>query len=115
MFNLEGVRQTVMHLEISTGPGQNMLPNKFLKSTCKEISGLLPPLFNLPRELGVFPSKHSFITFIYKSGNRSSIKNYIGIACLSVIPQLLQKIVVKEMYDNVRAHSSTVATKGSRQ
>ena len=55
----------------------------------------LGTLFNASLRSGVFPAvwKHTFITPIFKGGDRSDCAFYRGIAILSAIPKLFEKIV----------------------
>lgn len=103
VFSLDDVRLTIAGLDVGKGAGPDLLPNKFLKHTCDAISRLLLPLFNFSLESGTFPRKwkHSYITPIHKSGSRSSIVNHTGVVGLSAISKLLEKMVLKHLYDSL--------------
>ena len=60
-------------------------------------------MFNRSLSTGSFPSfwKNSYLTPIFKSGNRSDILNYRGIAILSAIPKLFEKLVCDKLTDTI--------------
>ena len=59
------------------------------------LSGPLTFIFNGLLRAGYFPSiwKSSFTIPLYKSGNRSNISNYRGIAKLIAIPKFMEELV----------------------
>lgn len=54
-------------------------------------------MFNKPLSSGIFPNhrKSSFITPIFKKGNKCLINNYLPISRVSVIPKIFSKMVNK--------------------
>ena len=86
-------------LDPNKGAGPDLIPALFLKQTAEQVSIPLLELFNDSLREGVFPTiwKSSFITSIFKSGDKSDIKNYRGIAILSAIPKLFEKIVTAKI------------------
>lgn len=99
--------------KLTTGP--DGIPNVFLKKCiCSFVNPLLI-LFNNSLETGSFPEvwKNSFITPIFKAGERENIENYRGVAIQSAIPKLFDSLVndkitfqVKELLDT-RQHGFT--------
>lgn len=85
----------------NTGAGPDRLPAIFLKNCANSLCWPLAKLFNWSLDSGVFPHmwKHSFVKPIYKSGKRNEISNYRGIAKLSAIPKLFEKIVCEQIYE----------------
>uniref|UniRef100_A0A0A1X4N6 Probable RNA-directed DNA polymerase from transposon BS n=1 Tax=Zeugodacus cucurbitae TaxID=28588 RepID=A0A0A1X4N6_ZEUCU len=79
--------------------GPDMIPSSFLKNCAKYIYLPLTKLFNLSLKQGIFPSmwKNSFILPLHKSGVRSSVENYRGIAKMSAIPKLFEAIVTDQI------------------
>nr|AMS38367.1 hypothetical protein [Bactrocera tryoni] len=86
-------------LEQSYNYGPDMIPSCFLKKCAKYIYQPLTKLFNSSLMQGLFPSiwKKSFIIPLHKSGFRSSIENYRGIAKLSAIPKLFEAIITDDI------------------
>ncbi|KAL9883656.1 uncharacterized protein ACN427_010864 isoform 1-T2 [Glossina fuscipes fuscipes] len=76
-------------------PGPDGIPSCALKSCAVELCGVISKIFNLSLNLGVFTSrwKSSFLIPIHKSGSRQFVENYRGIAKLSVLPKLFERIV----------------------
>lgn len=99
-FSLEDIKKGINSLDIKKGPGPDLIPPSFLKKTVNNISKQLMFLFNLSLKSGIFPNfwKASFITPIFKNGNKRDVSNYRGIAILSTIPKLFEKLIVEKMY-----------------
>lgn len=86
-------------INVKSGTGPDGIPPLFLKS-CKLV--LVKPLhylFNLSLSEGNFPSiwKKSYISPIFKSGDKNNIKNYRPITKLSIIPKLFEAIITKNL------------------
>ena len=88
LFNLNKLKPSFSY-------GPDMIPSCFLKNSAKYIYLPLTRIFNSSLKHGIFPSiwKQSFIIPLHKSGFRSNIENYRGIAKLSVIPKLFEAII----------------------
>lgn len=86
-----------LNIHKSTGP--DGIPNFILKSLATELSRPLCLIFRSSLEAGKFPSlwKSSYISPIFKSGDRSDCSNYRGIAILSAIAKLFEKLVCKHL------------------
>lgn len=82
-------------LDINKGPGPDGLPAIFLKYCSFNLSRPLFHIFNLSLSTGVFPDfwKVSFITPIFKTGDRSLVTNYRPISILSIIPKVFESLV----------------------
>lgn len=91
-------------LDASKGAGPDGLPPVFLKSVSKELVKPLYWLFNLSLESSTLPPiwKESFLIPIFKSGKKSDVKNYRGIAILSCIPKLLESIINQNIFSQVK-------------
>lgn len=92
---LKGLR----NLKFSNCPGPDGIPSSILRSCADELHIPLMKFFNYSLKTGYFPScwKESFIIPLHKNGNRRCVENYRGIAKLSVIPKLFEKIVTNRL------------------
>lgn len=97
LMSLEG-------LDASKGPGPDQIPPSLLKKFATSFVKPLFWLFNLSLNSCVFPLawKKSFLIPIFKSGKRSDIKNYRGIAIISSIPKMFEAIVNQKMFTQVK-------------
>lgn len=95
----EEILKELLNLDMNKGPGPDLIPPSFLHNCAQQLSVPLTLIFNNSLSLGTFPSdwKSSFLTPIYKSGDKCNIDNYRGIAILSAIPKLFEKLV----YDKI--------------
>lgn len=93
------IKTAIKKLDKNKGPGPDLIPPRFLFNTVDTISEKLYLIFKTSLDKGIFPDswKNSFITPIFKSGNKSDIKNYRGIAILSCIPKLFESIVTNKI------------------
>lgn len=82
-------------LKIDKGPGPDQIPPSFLTNCAYNLSEPLYHIFNQSLLMGEFPDKwkYSFLTPVHKNGSRNDVKNYRGIAILSSIPKLFEKLL----------------------
>lgn len=83
--------------------GPDDIPNLFLKNC---MLSLLTPITELLREslnTGEVPAlwKKSFVKPVFKSGNRSKIENYRGVALQCVISKLLDSIIAHHINEHI--------------
>lgn len=109
-INIHDILNALNHLDIAKGSGPDGIPPTFLKTLATELSAPLFWLFNMSLESGVFPQvwKTSFLVPIFKSGKKSDIRNYRGIALISCIPKLFEAIVNEKMFDQIKNRITTV-------
>ena len=71
-------------------------PLLFKKKCLPSLSEPLRKIFNISLRTGHFSNswKESFFFPIYKKGNKSQVSNYRGIAALSAVSKLLEKVVL---------------------
>jgi hypothetical protein len=93
----------LLSLDGNKNAGPDNIPPIFLKKLGHLLVLPLLSIFNASLAKGVFPDrwKISSICPIFKSGDRKNIKNYRGIAILSAIPKLFEKIVTSKLYDHL--------------
>lgn len=86
-------------LKFSHNFGPDKIPSSILINCADNIAIPLTYLFNKSIKSCNFPNvwKDSFIVPLFKSGNKSDIKNYRGIAKLSIIPKLFEKIITEQL------------------
>ena len=94
-LNVTTVLSNLKTLKNSFDPGPDGIPNNILKHCADFLSYPLTILFNLSLRNGYLPTlwKESYIIPLYKSGNKINVSNYRGIAKLSAIPKLLEKLI----------------------
>lgn len=100
VFSDLDVVEALCNMDASKGPGSDGLPVSFLKHCAIGFAAPLCLLFNLSLKQGSFPDawKISKVIPIHKSGSRSEVTNYRGIAILSCIPKLFESMVNKVIY-----------------
>lgn len=86
-------------LKCSFSSGPDNIPSNILKYCADSICFPLLKLFNMSLDLSYFPElwKESYIIPLHKSGSKSDITNYRGIAKLSAIPKLFEKIITDQL------------------
>ncbi|XP_037811948.1 uncharacterized protein LOC119603822 [Lucilia sericata] len=93
------VLKAIQKLKYSDKCGPDGVPSCILRNCLHQLVLPLTYLFNASLSIGYFPDswKKSYIIPLFKSGVRSNILNYRGIAKLSVIPKLFEKIVTETL------------------
>lgn len=84
-------------LDINKGPGPDGIPPAFLKHCSFILARPLHLIFNLSLSLGILPEfwKVSYLTPIYKTGDRDLVINYRPISILNTIPKVFENILSK--------------------
>lgn len=100
------ILNAIKHL--GTGCGPDTIPSSVIKTLANEICYPLKLLFNKSLCTGVFPNKWkiSKITPVFKSGKRSDISCYRGIATTSTIPKLFEILVCDAFKKIIPRHLS---------
>ena len=103
-IKVHDIMDTLKSLDVSKSAGPDGIPPVFLKSLSAELTIPLFWLFNMSLQSGVFPKtwKSSFLVPIFKSGKKSDIRNYRGIAIISCIPKVFEAIVNKTLFHMVK-------------
>ena len=103
------VRNALKSLDASKGPGPDKIAPVFLKNLADELTTPLLYLFNMSLGNGTFPErwKSSYLIPIFKSGAKSDIRNYRGIAIISCIPKLFESIVNEKIFQQIKNQITT--------
>lgn len=96
-FDFSTILYNLKKLKFSNRSGPDNIPSCILINCAEFFAVPLTRIFNMSIRYGYFPSiwKKSFIIPFYKSGTKSDIINYRGIAKLSIIPKLFEKMVTE--------------------
>lgn len=99
----ESVYDYLNKLKFSCVAGIDGVPSCILIRCAKLLHSPLSFIFNKSIQHGYFPSiwKKSIIIPLFKSGSKNIISNYRGIAKLSVIPKMFEKIVYDRLSHQV--------------
>lgn len=94
-FTAHEVQAALDSIDINKNSGSDGIPNVFLRRTSHILSHPLTILYNRTLSLGVFPSrwKESFITPVFKKGDRSRVDNYRPVAILNAFAKVLERLV----------------------
>lgn len=86
------------NLKSSFSFGPDLLPTSFVKNCISTLLYPLGVLFNKSIQEGHLPKfwKQSFVTPVFKSGNKSSISQYRPISIISAFPKLLDAIIAEK-------------------
>lgn len=105
-INHQTVFNYLENLKSSYAAGPDGVPSCILKQCSHLLYIPLTYIFNKSLKLGYFPAiwKKSFIIPLFKSGSKANVLNYRGIAQISAIPKLFEKI----MYDMMSHHVSSI-------
>lgn len=89
------VLSNLRHLKSSNNSGPDGIPSCILRNCADVLYIPLTYLFNLSLSKGYFPAvwRRTFIIPLHKSGSRTNVSNYRGIAKLSAIPKLFEKLI----------------------
>lgn len=98
-INISTIANELKHLKFSHDSGPDNIPSSILIKCADAFALPLSLLFNTSINTGQFPDawKDSFIVPLFKSGNKSDIANYRGIAKLSIIPKIFEKIITDNL------------------
>lgn len=95
-------------LDVTKGAGPDHIPPRVLKYCAPVLAVHLAVFFNASLSAGVFPSvlKQGIVVPIFKSGDRSNIKNYRPIVIQSALAKVFESLVLDHLYFFLRSHIS---------
>lgn len=81
------------------GVGPDGIPAILLRNCKCVLSDVLCKIFNLSLATGIFPTawKRSYVTPVFKDGDKSDIKNYRAISKISVIAKVFESIIYDKL------------------
>lgn len=103
LLNPATIIRNLKQLKPSFSSGPDGVPSCILLNCADALSNPLMMLFNASIKSGYFPTfwKNSYIIPLFKSGNKSTVSNYRGIAKLSSIPKLFEKCTTESLSYNI--------------
>lgn len=101
---LQDILTGLKDLDPNKGSGPDGIPPVLLKNLATEFAAPLFWHYNMSLETGKFPKgwKKSFLIPIYKSGKKSDVRNYRGIAIISCIPKLFESIINRCVFNQIK-------------
>ena len=99
-FSTHNVRNVLLQLYTSKSNGPDGIPAIVLKSCAPELAPVLSKLFQLPYNLGIFPSpwKLAHVFPFPQKGEKSDPSNYHPIAITSLISTTMESIITKQLF-----------------
>ena len=108
-FEEEDVFQYLSRLDPAKAMGIDNIPNLVLKYCSQSLCSPIHHLFQQCVKQGYLSNEwriHKTIP-IYKSGDKSSVKNYRPISLLCCISKVLESIIYDRIYDTISSHISS--------
>ena len=98
------ILQGIIRMKVSGSSGPDGVPSIFIKNLERVLVNPLRILFEKSISKCYFPNKWklSYITPIFKEGNRNLVVNYRPISIQSNIPKLLDEIITCKLYDHLK-------------
>ena len=106
VIGLDGVVKLLRNLKPNKASGPDMIPNRVLKEAAVEIAPFLVMLFQASLDQGILPKewKHSYVSPIYKKGDRSLPVNYrlvsLTCTCCKILEHIVYSSVIKHLESN---------------
>jgi hypothetical protein len=95
------VFEVVMSLDSNKYPGSDSITTKILKEIVNELTAPLTDLINMIVMTSTYPvqMKYAHVIPLFKSGDKSSPKNYRGISLLNILNKIVEKLILKRISD----------------
>ena len=103
VFNEEEVYAALVQLDPNKATGIDKISPKVLKHCASSLFYPLCHLFNLSLSTGAIPTewKIHLITPVYKSADRSSVKNYHPISLLCIASKVLETLIHSKLLSHI--------------
>ena len=107
-FSPNEIKTLLLSLDNNKRTSPDNIPSFVLKNISDQITEPLTNIFNKILELNEVPNqfKLSFITPIFKSGNKSLIKNYRPISILSHVSKIFEKLIYIRLHTQLKVFIS---------
>lgn len=98
-IDINEIKTHINKLDIKKSSGPDKIPPILLKHCIHALSYPLYLIFNMSLSSGYFPIawKNSYITPIFKKGDKCDIRNYRPVCIQSTIPKLFEKIILDKI------------------
>lgn len=99
--SFDDILSAIKELKSGCSEGPDAIPTFIVKGCAAVLIKPLKFIFNLSLRTGKFPSKWKVarVTPVFKSGNRSDIKNYRPISILNCFSKVFEKVIYSIIYD----------------
>lgn len=106
---MEYVKVLLNKVDVNKNAGPDGIPNIFLKNTSENLAILLVEICNKSLEEGTCPFifKSSFLTPIFKKGDKSDIRNHRSVCILNAMAKVFEKIIRDYIFSHIRHLVST--------
>lgn len=100
------IYNAIFRLNNHLSAGPDRIPVMFLKKCCFILSHILCILFKLSVAKGEYPDqwKVSYVTPVFKSGNRSEITNYRAISRNSILAKISNQLLIAKSNRNFKIY-----------
>lgn len=92
------VEKALTTIDLSKGQGPDLIPPIVLRECAKSLAVPLSFIFEKSIDDGIYPDKFklSQITAIYKSGKKTDVKNYRGVAVMPNLAKMFERVVYEQ-------------------
>lgn len=101
IFTEQEILSVLLNLDIRKGKGPDLIPPVIYKKCAYVLTKPIRLLIEKSVNSGCFPDKLkiSYVTPIFKSGNKKDIKNYRSVSVVSTLAKIFEKVVLNRYSD----------------
>ena len=98
-FTVNEVLKVINSLNISKATGPDGIGNSFIRQVLPPFAGEITIFFNFCLQNGIFPNqwKMSFVTPVFKKGDRTHVNNYRPISLLCCLSKVFERLVANHI------------------